>query len=849
MFKIIKTKHKHLSGHSAVSDAHKTEEDNSLNRSNSWFNDSSRESDHNDEHVIKSKRILRNTKHKEITGNVFDDLLSEDKNITSTRSIENANESKDSLERSIKKSRLNIFKKKRLSLLGSMVQKAIEDDDTMEESNEQNVTAENDPASNANNLSMSPAPMTQTLHSKMNNSENNSFNSKTKEQTPSQLKSQLNTSESLNRSNTLNPMIILTHSPEIDNLVSEIGSRLLIDQGSDNRPYQEQNSEHKDMSKKVLNKKTVDESQDHSKSKNMNRSARQINKTNPTTPQRQTRSSHSSMYISHIEKTDFSTGSDADNSLSESGNPSIAKRKALTAGRRTRSTASLNRINESYRLNMNQSQNVERFRMIRSQSKSNIQDSPKSIKRLHMSFLNLRNKSPEKTEETIENVENDKSRKNVQFLLSSKKSISQNQNSTESESLENLATESKDMRHSIENNQINSKISEESLNRDSESPISPSQISSPKKSITHNKDDSKNDETKSDENDLPKSKPNFLRKLHKSLAADVFDNILSSKSIKDSNTNMTSDKSPTEVPRDNNSPVSNTTKRSDVDFCPDTPSISNLGMIPISQSTPYNKKIVPSTPSPMKRISNENFVNESINNIVKRPTIISSVTSNFKISRTTKKQIILNENADQASTQILQDKDKMAEIKKTLDNIKKRELEKIDRYLTKIPSDRINKPTIPNERPFQLTNKESIKKPKQVDKAYIVNGRVYKRPKLPRPKSWATNRLYQYLWKRLEPKYKLNTRVRSEKFIIMLADVVSLTIRRKKYNNYIKEIEVLMKEMARLEIIKTRNDFYDFCYEFLPYEFRVKATPILLPGNVMSIPYDPELLHTPILNE
>ncbi|KAK0163418.1 hypothetical protein PV327_007103 [Microctonus hyperodae] len=149
---------------------------------------------------------------------------------------------------------------------------------------------------------------------------------------------------------------------------------------------------------------------------------------------------------------------------------------------------------------------------------------------------------------------------------------------------------------------------------------------------------------------------------------------------------------------------------------------------------------------------------------------------------------------------------------------------------------------------ISLQNK-NLKIPKVVDRAYIVNDKVYKQPKLPRPKHWATDRLYKYLWKKLEPKYKLETRVRSEKFVIDLAAVVTIVTRRKKYENYKDEVDVLMKKMARLGIIKTRNDFYHFCYDFLPYEFRSKVTPILQPGNKTTIPYDPDIIDVPLLNE
>jgi len=139
--------------------------------------------------------------------------------------------------------------------------------------------------------------------------------------------------------------------------------------------------------------------------------------------------------------------------------------------------------------------------------------------------------------------------------------------------------------------------------------------------------------------------------------------------------------------------------------------------------------------------------------------------------------------------------------------------------------------------------------PKFVDKAYLVNGKVYKPPRLPRPKHWATDHFYKFLWKRMEPKYQLSTRVRSEKFVLLLAKIVSIIERRKKYENYKLELEALMKEMARLNIIDTRNDFYHFCQDFMPYAFRIKVIPMLMPGNKQNIPFEPEKLHTPLLKE
>ncbi|XP_020286915.1 rhoGEF domain-containing protein gxcJ-like isoform X2 [Pseudomyrmex gracilis] len=195
--------------------------------------------------------------------------------------------------------------------------------------------------------------------------------------------------------------------------------------------------------------------------------------------------------------------------------------------------------------------------------------------------------------------------------------------------------------------------------------------------------------------------------------------------------------------------------------------------------------------------------------------------------------------------------EKMERIKAKLEGIKNREI--IVMKKTARNDKKESASSAKNAKPKGIAFKRDIKKmptkiEKPIDKAFLVNGKVYRAPRLPRPKHWATDNLYRFLWKRMEPKYNLTTRVKSEKFMQELAKTVSFIERRKKYENYKNELEALMKEMARLSIICSRNDFYDFCIQFLPYEFRIKVVPMLLPGNKKNIPYDPEMLHTPLLS-
>ncbi|XP_039309562.1 uncharacterized protein LOC105196842 isoform X2 [Solenopsis invicta] len=193
--------------------------------------------------------------------------------------------------------------------------------------------------------------------------------------------------------------------------------------------------------------------------------------------------------------------------------------------------------------------------------------------------------------------------------------------------------------------------------------------------------------------------------------------------------------------------------------------------------------------------------------------------------------------------------EKIEKIKTELEKIKTREMAAMH-----IVTDKKKFPLKKKDMKFVKNLKQATKmKPlvnhtKVVNKAFLINGKVYRAPRLPRPKYWATDRLYKFLWNHMEPNYKLATRVKSEKFVQVLAKTVAIIERRKNYEIYKAEVNALMREMARLNIINTRNDFYHFCQEFMPYEFRIKVVPMLMPGNKNNIPYNSELLHVPLLD-
>lgn len=145
--------------------------------------------------------------------------------------------------------------------------------------------------------------------------------------------------------------------------------------------------------------------------------------------------------------------------------------------------------------------------------------------------------------------------------------------------------------------------------------------------------------------------------------------------------------------------------------------------------------------------------------------------------------------------------------------------------------------------------KKRAKPKKPIDKAFLVNGKVYKQPKLPKPQKWVTERLYNHLWKCMEPKYKIRTRIKSEKFIRKFSDLVKIVIKKQDYKSYKSVIEEILVLMARYHIIKNRFEFYQFCRDFMTYDFRKKVLPMMLPGNKRNIPYDAHLVHEPILRD
>ncbi|CAH4028875.1 unnamed protein product [Pieris brassicae] len=141
---------------------------------------------------------------------------------------------------------------------------------------------------------------------------------------------------------------------------------------------------------------------------------------------------------------------------------------------------------------------------------------------------------------------------------------------------------------------------------------------------------------------------------------------------------------------------------------------------------------------------------------------------------------------------------------------------------------------------FKVPQKPAIKRPKPIgnkkvkpaDKMFFnvlppefFEDIKYKPPKRfqPRNAAWANKHLYTFLEQKLEPKYDYKARVRAEKIVEMIY----------KFTQDIRRLDVapepavtnLKQEMARLKIIDTHFDFYEFIIDFLPQDIRHKVVP------------------------
>ncbi|XP_050663516.1 uncharacterized protein DDB_G0290301-like isoform X2 [Leptidea sinapis] len=119
--------------------------------------------------------------------------------------------------------------------------------------------------------------------------------------------------------------------------------------------------------------------------------------------------------------------------------------------------------------------------------------------------------------------------------------------------------------------------------------------------------------------------------------------------------------------------------------------------------------------------------------------------------------------------------------------------------------------------------------PKEVLKDF-----AYKPPKRYQPPkaSWATKRLYNFLETKLEPKYSYNARIRAERLVEMFYELTR-EIRRLEVAPK-ATVDTLKHEMARMGVVNTHFDFYEFFKDFMPRMVRIKVVPDIV--NNIDLP-------------
>ncbi|CAH0584076.1 unnamed protein product [Chrysodeixis includens] len=161
--------------------------------------------------------------------------------------------------------------------------------------------------------------------------------------------------------------------------------------------------------------------------------------------------------------------------------------------------------------------------------------------------------------------------------------------------------------------------------------------------------------------------------------------------------------------------------------------------------------------------------------------------------------------------------------------------------LFKVPS----KPAPRRPKPSQAKPKKQIKSIVAFDElpSEVIEDMKYKPPKRFQPTnaSWITKRLYKFLENKLEPNYDYKARVRAEKLVETIYHFAK-DLRRHDVAPP-DAVDVLKHELARLDVVNTHFEFYEFFHEFMPREVRVKVVPDI----VNKIPLPRHGVFSPIL--
>ncbi|CAG9793695.1 unnamed protein product [Diatraea saccharalis] len=177
---------------------------------------------------------------------------------------------------------------------------------------------------------------------------------------------------------------------------------------------------------------------------------------------------------------------------------------------------------------------------------------------------------------------------------------------------------------------------------------------------------------------------------------------------------------------------------------------------------------------------------------------------------------------------------------KTQNLERKMKMEENVRNTLKAPSkDILNPFKVPSKSMFSAkkTNMKQVQnksKPKTIKSTLInfadlppemIEDMKYKPPKRYQPSnaSWITKRLYKFFETKLEPKYDYKARVRAEKLVETLYQFAK-ELRRVAVAPA-AAVDALKHEMARLLIVDTHYEFYQFFHDYMPREVRVKVVP------------------------
>ncbi|RVE50601.1 hypothetical protein evm_004725 [Chilo suppressalis] len=190
----------------------------------------------------------------------------------------------------------------------------------------------------------------------------------------------------------------------------------------------------------------------------------------------------------------------------------------------------------------------------------------------------------------------------------------------------------------------------------------------------------------------------------------------------------------------------------------------------------------------------------------------------------------------------------LQKIKKETMERKIRMEEVIRNSLKAPPKDLSNPFKVPSKTMFPLkkssrTPLQNKSKPKQTKSTHIkfdnlppemIEDMKYKPPKRFRPSNaaWITKRLYKHIETKLEPKYDYKARLRSEKLV---ETVYNFSKQLRRHHVAPKDmVDELKHEMARLDVVKTHFEFYQFFHDFMPREIRIKVVPDIV--NEIPLP-------------